>query len=136
MPVNVGEPMELEPHSSKEIPDEESQRNMLTGTGFTSDGKGTSSVEGNDDGPEETVNGAESAKSEYSSDRASSSTRETTPASCAMVTENMLQEEQRLKQEQENEREEEGKKEVSSCMYVCFVQNGLNRMYTQQEPAS
>ena len=113
MPVNVGEPMELEPHSSKEISDEESQRNMLTETGLISDKKGTSSVERNDDVPEETVNGAESAKSEHSSDRASSSTRESTPASCAMVTENMLQEEERLKQEQENEREEEDKKEVA-----------------------
>ena len=119
MPVNVAEPMELEPHSSKEIPEEESKRNVLTETGFTSDGKGASSVEGNDDGPEETVNETESAKSEHSSDRASSSTRESTPASCAMVTENMLQEEQRLKQEQESEREEEDKKEVSSC--VCLL---------------
>ena len=129
MPVNIGDPKELESRSSKEIPDQGSHENMLTDADITSDTNGASSKTGNNYGPEETVNGSESTRSECLSDRGSSSTRESTPASCAVVTENMLQEEERLKQEQKTEREEEDNKEVQNLSGLAETQRFSRLQY-------
>lgn len=119
MPFTVEDPTKLEAHSSKGIPAKISPESIVTDTSVTPDIKSASA---NDSRSQKVANGIVSKSMEslrgYKDDSASCSTRESTPASCVMVTENMLQEEERLKQEQENEQDVEENKDVRTFIFV------------------